>query len=56
MEGPKMTSAPHPRISPEVAPSDFYPFGYLKDQLRKSKCDFSLDPSTVTQLIALAVD
>jgi hypothetical protein len=25
-----MKSAPHPPCSPDLAPSDFYPFGYVK--------------------------
>jgi hypothetical protein len=29
-----MEQAPHPPHSPDLAPSDFYLFGYLKDRLR----------------------
>jgi hypothetical protein len=29
-----MEQAPHPPYSPDLAPSDFYLFGYLKDRLQ----------------------
>jgi hypothetical protein len=30
-----MEQAPHPPYSPDLAPSDFYLFGYLKDRLQE---------------------
>jgi hypothetical protein len=35
----EITVAPHPRYSPDLAPSDFYLFGFLKDRLKGSVYD-----------------
>jgi hypothetical protein len=41
-----MKSAPHPPYSPELAPSDFYPFGYVK------RCLAGLSFEDADQLLA----
>jgi histone-lysine N-methyltransferase SETMAR len=35
----EITVAPHPPYSPDLAPSDFYRFGFLKDRLKGSVYD-----------------
>jgi hypothetical protein len=35
----QITVAPHPPYSPDLAPSDFYLFGFLKDRLKGSVYD-----------------
>jgi transposase len=37
----EITVARHPPYSPDLAPSDFYFFGFLKDRLKGSVCDES---------------
>jgi hypothetical protein len=38
----EMNQMPHPTYSPDIAPSDFFLFGYLKDKLHRCSYDSAL--------------
>jgi hypothetical protein len=51
MDANRMTRAPHPPYSPDLAPSDFFLFGAVKRQLSKCSFDHVDDLLTAVQEI-----
>jgi hypothetical protein len=49
MEQNSMQMAPHLAYSPDLAPSDFYPFGYVQELL--SGCQFA-DQDSLLQAVS----
>lgn len=50
----KMKRAPHPPYSPDIAPSDFYLFGYIKEKLKG--CTFNSAEQLLDAIIQISED
>ena len=50
----KMKRAPHPPYSPDIAPSDFYLFGYIKEKLKG--CTFNSAEQLLNAIIQISED
>jgi hypothetical protein len=56
MEENRMIRASHPPYSLDLAPSDFYLFGYVKHCLRRQSFETAGEPFSASEVISMGIE